>query len=229
MMRPSAVTLGIVLALGVAHPSSPAAAGEWPATIVTVAGAAEALRPGRPAWAKVELREEVTEGDAVRTGATARLSLKTAGGHGLRLGPGTRLSLQADGAGSGGRAPRVRMTGGWLWVAGRPAVGSRSQVDVGVGPVTVGLVRGGAAIRVNRDGSVLVRVHHGAVICSGPGDRRDWERPVGEQQELAVPITGPPGVARTLTPDPLEVEWVKWNEDQDWAGGYGARARTPAR
>jgi hypothetical protein len=229
MALPGAVILGIVLAVGIARGPSLAAAGEWPATIVTVAGAADVLRAGRPAWAKVELRDELTEGDAVRTGASTRLSLKTAGGHGLRLGPGTRLTLQADGAGSGGRAARVRMTGGWLWVAGLPAAGSQSQLDVGVGPVTVGLLRGGAAIRVNRDGSVLVRVHHGAVICSGPGDRREWERPVGQQQELAVPITGAPGATRPLTPEPAEVEWVKWNEDQDRAGGYGARARGPVR
>ena len=224
MTLSGAVTLGIVLALGVARGPLLAAAGEWPATVVTVGGAAEALRQGGSAWARVELRDELAEGDTVRTGATTRLGLKTAGGHGLRLGPGTRLTLQADGAGSGGRAPRVRMTGGWLWAAGLPAAGSRSQLDIGVGPVTVGLVRGGAAIRVNRDGSVLVRVHHGAVMCSGPGDRRDWERPVSEQQELAVPTTGAPGAARPLTPERIEVEWVKWNEDQDRAGGYGARA-----
>jgi hypothetical protein len=228
-MTPSgAVALGLVLALAVAGRPWLAEAAEWPATVVTVAGSAEALGKGRSAWARVELKDELVEGDAVRTGATTRLSLKTAGGHGLRLGPGTRLTLQADGDG-GGRAPRVRVTGGWLWVAGLPAADSRSQLDVGVGPVTVGVVRGGAAIRVNRDGSVLVRVHHGAVICSGPGDRRDWVRPVGERQELAVPVAGAPGAVRPLTPEPIEVEWVKWNEDQDRAGGYGARARAPAR
>jgi hypothetical protein len=219
-----AVTVGIVL--GVARVSLVGAA-EWPATVVTVAGTADAFRKGRTTWARVELREELAEGDAVRTGPATRLSLKTLTGHALRLGPGTRLAFQADGAGSRDRAPRVRMTGGWLWVAGLPAAASRSQLDVEVGPVMVGVVRGGVAIRVNRDGSVLVRVHHGATICSGPGDRREWERPLGERQELAVPLTGTPGAARPLTLEAVEAEWVKWNQDQDRAGGYGARA--PAR
>jgi hypothetical protein len=222
-----AVTVGIALGVGVAPAPALVGASEWPATVVTVAGAADTLRKGRTAWARIELREELGEGDAVRTGAATRLALKTLTGQSLRLGPGTRLALQADGAGPGERAPRVRMMGGWLWVAGRPAAGSRSQLDVHVGSVTVGVVRGGAAVRVNRDGSVLVRVHHGAALCSGPGDRREWERPVGERQELTVPITGAPGTVRPLTAEPIEVEWVKWNEDQDRAGGYGARA--PAR
>jgi hypothetical protein len=221
-----AVTVGIALGAGVVRAPSLVGAAEWPATVVTVAGTADALRKGRTTWARVELREELAEGDAVRTGPTTRLSLKTLTGHALRLGPGTRLALQADGA-SGDRAPRVRMTGGWLWVAGLPATASRSQLDVEVGSVMVGVVRGGVAIRVNRDGSVLVRVHHGATICSGPGDRREWERTLGERQELGVPITGTPGTARPLTLEPVEAEWVKWNEDQDRAGGYGARA--PAR
>ena len=69
----------------------------------------------------------------------------------------------------------------------------------------------------------------GRSCAPGPGDRRDWERPVSEQQELAVPTAGAPGAARPLTPERIEVEWVKWNEDQDRAGGHGARARAPVR
>lgn len=198
-------------------------AAEWPATVVTVAGVADTLRKGQTAWTKAELRDELGEGDAVRTGPATRLTLRTLGGHSLRLGPGTRLGLLGDrGAGDEG-PPRVRMTGGWLWVAALPAAGAGSQLEVEVGPVTVGIGGGGVAIRVNRDGSVLVRVAHGAAVCAGPGDRREWERRLGDRQEIAVPVAGVPGLPLPLTAEPIEAEWVKWNEDQDRAGGYGSR------
>jgi hypothetical protein len=140
------------------------------------------------------------------------------------MGPGTRLVLLADGTAGGDRAPRVRMTGGWLWVAALPVAGARRQLDIEVGPVTVGVLRGGVAVRVNRDGSVMVRTHHGGAVASGPADRREWERPVTEHQELLVPIGGAPAPPRPLAADEFEAEWVKWNEDQDLAGGYGGRA-----
>lgn len=216
--------LGSLAASLSAAPPRRVVAAEWPVTVVTVAGVGDTLRKGRTTWARAELRDEVFEGDAVRTAAATRLSLRTVTGHTLRMGPGTRLVLLADGTTAGDRAPRVRMTGGWLWVAALPVAGARSQLDIEVGPAMVGVLRGGVAVRVNRDGSVMVRTHHGGAVVSGPGDRREWERPMSERQEVLVPIGAAPALSRPLAPDEFEAEWVKWNEDQDLAGGYGGRA-----
>jgi hypothetical protein len=36
-----------------------------------------------------------------------------------------------------------------------------------------------------------------------------------------------PGAAGKLTVDKVETTWVKWNTDQDVAGGYGGAKPTP--
>jgi hypothetical protein len=73
---------------------------------------------------------------------------------------------------------------------------------------------------MNPDGSVLVGVYHGSVTCAGAG----WERALGEDQELLVPAAGAPKKEVVkLKRDKRDVEWLKWNEQQDLAGGYGAR------
>ena len=68
--------------------------------------------------------------------------------------------------------------------------------------------------RTNSDGSVLVRCYHGLGVVratSGPA----WERPLKGGEELLVPLSGAPPATRLITSDPEEVNWVKWNSDQD--------------
>jgi hypothetical protein len=87
-------------------------------------------------------------------------------------------------------------------------------------------IRGaGVGLRRGPDGGVLVQVHHGSAVCSGP-DRR-WERTLTGPQELLIPASGTPGAPVALTVDKLEATWVKWNADQDLAGGYGGTKPAP--
>ena len=72
---------------------------------------------------------------------------------------------------------------------------------------------------MNPDGSVAVSVYHGAAMVSGEG----WQRPLAQDQELVVPPAGAPKETGALKRDKRDAEWVKWNEQQDRAGGYGAR------
>jgi hypothetical protein len=87
-------------------------------------------------------------------------------------------------------------------------------------------IRGaGVGLRRGPDGGVLVQVHHGSAVCAGP-DRR-WERTLTGPQELLIPASGTPGAPVALTVDKLEATWVKWNADQDLAGGYGGTKPAP--
>ena len=61
-------------------------------------------------------------------------------------------------------------------------------------------------------------------MATGPGTERRWSRALVEGQELLVPSTGLPGPTHTIVPDKAYADWVKWNEDQDLAGGYGSPA-----
>jgi hypothetical protein len=80
-------------------------------------------------------------------------------------------------------------------------------------------------LRRAADGGVLVQVHHGSAVCAGPD--RQWERTLTGPQELLIPASGTPGAPVVLTVDKLEVTWVKWNADQDLAGGYGGAKPAP--
>ncbi len=50
-----------------------------------------------------------------------------------------------------------------------------------------------------------------------------WQRALTQDQELLVPPVGPPNEMGKLKREKRDVEWAKWNEQQDRAGGYGAR------
>jgi hypothetical protein len=78
---------------------------------------------------------------------------------------------------------------------------------------------GGTSIGTNPDGSVSVSVYHGAALAAGEG----WQRPLGQDQVLVVPPSGAPRETVALKRDKRDAEWAKWNEQQDSAGGYGAR------
>jgi len=197
---------------------------ELPAKIVTLGGPAELFKKDAPDWKSAALRAEVGEGDSVRTQVGGRVALRTGSGQALRLGSRSQVALPPGSDGDG--APtRVRFDYGWLWVAVMPGGAEPTQVEVRAGPAVITVRGGGVAIRRNQDGSTLVQVHHGTAQCAGPD--RQWERTLTGPQQLLVPTSGPPGPPVNLTVDPLETTWVRWNADQDFAGGYGGAKPQP--
>lgn len=189
---------------------------ELPARIVTIGGRVEVSRKATPAWTSAALRDEVFAGDAVRA-ITGRVTLQTGSGQALRLAPRTQLAFAA--ADTPGRPTLVRMDGGRLWISVFPNSPAPILFELNVGPVTVTALGGGVGIVTNPDGSVLVSVYHGTVACAGEG----WQRVLVQDQEVLVPAAGVPKEVTPLKRDKRDVEWVKWNEQQDSAGGYGAR------
>jgi hypothetical protein len=212
-----AAACAVLVALGGSSHLASAQPRELPATIVTLGGHAEISRRAAPAWSPAALRGEVGAGDAVRVGG-GRLTLRTSSGQSVRLAPSSQvLLLDGDAAASG--PTRLRLDGGRIWVAVQPTAPAADQIEVVAGPVTALVRGGGAGIATNPDGSVTVAASHGSVTCSGPG----WERALAEGQELLVPPTGAPKPAVKLKRDKRDLDWLKWNEDQDLAGGYGGR------
>ena len=62
-------------------------------------------------------------------------------------------------------------------------------------------------------------------MCAGPD--RQWERTLKGPQQLLVPASGVPAQPIALAVDPLETTWVRWNAEQDLAGGYGGNTPKP--
>jgi hypothetical protein len=197
---------------------------EWPIRVVTVAGEAEVYRKSAAAWSAATLRADLLPGDAART-TGGRLTLRAVSGQALRLAPASRVSLLE--AGAPDQSTRVSVDGGAVWVAVMPGSPPRQQIEAQAGPVTVTVRGGGTWITLNPDGSVLVRVYHGAAECAGPGTTRQWNRTLAGEQGLSVSSAGVPGELRELKRDKLDAAWVKLNEEQDLAGGYGGKP--PAR
>src|SRR5262245_8323516 len=190
---------------------------EGPATIATLAGRAELSRQQGP-WVSAALRDQLSAGDAVRA-IGGRLAVRTASGQSLRLGAHTQIALGPVAA-PGAAAPiGVRLDGGLMWVAVLPGSPVTAQIEVMAGPATVTVRGGGTSIGTNPDGSVTVSVYHGAALVSGSG----WQRPLAQDQVLIVAPTGAPKETVSLKRDKHDAEWAKWNEQQDSAGGYGAR------
>ena len=186
----------------------------------SLAGTAEVLSAGATAWVPARLRAEVGEGGGMRTLGVGRAALRTGGGHALRLASFTSIQFPRGERAPGDRLVRVQLEAGRLWVAVLPSAGPRPAVEVLAGPVTVRVRGSGVGLRTNRDGSVLVRVYHGVASCSGPAERRDWERELKAGEEILVPAAGAPGATRKLTREEEESLWVRWNEEQD-ATVYG--------
>jgi len=216
-----ATVLGSVLLVTGSSGEVSAQPKELPAQIVTVGGTAEIYRKGGAAWARVALRDNVGEGDSVRTQVGGRVTLKTASGQAVRLGSRSQMAFLPSDGGPSGEPTLVRMDSGWLWVAVTPGGPATEQLEVRAGPAVVTVRGGGVGLRRNSDGSLLVQAHHGAVTCAGPD--KQWERSLTGPQELLVPASGPPAQPRALTVDPVETTWVKWNTDQDNAGGFGGK------
>jgi hypothetical protein len=190
---------------------------ELPAKIATLGGRAELSRKSAP-WAAAALRDELSAADGVRTIA-GRLTVRTASGQSLRLGARTQIVFAADDAPVTPGPTRLRMDSGLLWVSVVLNGPLSTHIEVRAGPATVTFRGGGGTIGVNPDGSVVVTVYHGGVTVSGEG----WQRALTQDQTLLVPPVGAPKETGKLKREKRDVEWAKWNEQQDRAGGYGAR------
>ena len=219
----AAVLAGSGLLVGLSVGPTWAQPKELPAQIVTLGGVAELHKKGAAAWAPAGLRAELGEGDSVRTQVGGRITLKTASGQALRLGSRSQLAILPAEVETG--PTRVRLDNGWLWVAVSPNSPPPTQIEVRAGPGVVAVRGAGVGLRRGTDGGVLVQVHHGSAVCAGPNQQ--WERTLTGPQELLIPASGPPGAPVALTVDKLEATWVKWNADQDLAGGYGGAKPAP--
>ena len=221
----AAVLGGVVLLVGLVAPGAWAQPRELPAKLVTLGGTAELNQKGTPAWAPAVLRGDVGEGDSVRTQLGGRVTLRTASGQALRLGSRSQIALLASEGGAAPGPTRVRLDSGWLWVAVMPGSPASTQIEVRAGPAVVTVRGAGVGLRRSADGALLVQVHHGSAVCAGPD--RQWERTLTGPQQLVVPASGVPAQPVALAVDPLETTWVRWNADQDLAGGYGGKPPQP--
>lgn len=218
----AAVVGGAGLLAGLAG-SAGAQPKELPAQVVTLGGPAEQHKKGAPGWTPAGLRAELGEGDSLRTQVGGRVTLKTASGQALRLGSRSQLAILPAAAEAG--PTRVRLDNGWLWVAVSPNSPPPTQIEVRAGSAVVTVRGAGVGLRRAPDGALLVQVHHGSAQCAAPD--RQWERTLTAPQELRIPASGAPGAPVALTVDKLEATWVKWNADQDLAGGYGGAKPAP--
>ena len=198
---------------------------ELPATVVTLTGKAEWFKKGDTKWNPVDLRDALNEGDGLRTGPAVRATLRTAGGNAIRLSALGQVFLVSPPPGALDPQPvRARLDRGWLWVAVTPGIHTHAPVEVVAGPARVAVRDGGVSLRPNRDGSVLVRTHHGlAVVGSSERSGGGWERSLPEQQEVLVPPAGEPAPNRPITRDLAENNWALWNEEQDYVS-YGGKS-----
>ncbi len=194
--------------------------------IVTLAGQGEVYRASTSRWTLAALKAELGPGDGARALVGGRLTLRTVSGQSLRLGARSRLSVLPAGPGADQPTP-VKLESGALWVAVTPGSPPAESVEVRTGAVTV-IVRGsGVWITLAPDGAVQVRVFHGSAECSGPGAERQWSRTVTAGSEMPVSPAGAPGAITKIERDRVQGDWLKWNEDQDAAGGYGGKAPAP--
>ncbi len=216
------LTLGVSAPLWLLPSGGVAQSRELLAMIVTLGGRAEILRETESAWADATLREALFGGDGVRT-LVGRLTLRLSSAEALRLGPRTQVFFAAGDGPTGGGSTHVRMDGGRLWLSVPSSGPAATRIELRAGPVSVTGRGGGASITMNPDGSVLVGVAHGSVICVAEG----WARALTQDQELLVPTAGMPRGATSLTRDKRDADWMKWNEQQDLAGGYGTRRAAP--
>lgn len=206
--------------------TAPAAAQpkELPATVVTLTGKAEWFKKGDTKWNPVDLRDQLNEGDGLRTGPAVRATLRTVGGNAIRLAALGQVFLVPPPPGALEPQPvRARLDRGWLWVAVTPGAHAHAPVEVVAGPARVAVRDGGVSFRLNRDGSVLVRTHHGlAVVGSSERSGGGWERSLPEGLEVLVPPSGPPAENRKITRELAENNWMLWNEEQDYVA-YGGK------
>lgn len=223
-MTRSAWMLGLAI-LGVLAGPAPAAAQpkELPLTVSTTFGPSEILRK-TDQWVPAKLRDKIAEGEGARALAGGRVTLLTASGNSIRMAQFSQLFVPApDPARPAAAAAPARLTldGGRIWVSVLPLTVTRAPLEIEAGPVTVGIRSGGTFIRANQDGSIMVRVFHGLAVARAT--KGGWDRTLQAGTEILVPAAGGAPTPIAISSDPNEVNWVKWNSEQD-AAGYGGPA-----
>ena len=223
MIRRACGAAAVLAALVMGAGPAGAQPAELPATVVTLTGKAELFKKGETKWNTAELRDEVREGDGVRTSPAVRTTLRTNGGHSIRMAALTQVFIvPSAGVGSDPQVVRLRLDRGWLWAAVTPGVHAQAPLEVVAGPARVAVRGGGVGFRLNRDGSVIVRTYHGLAVVRGSSPAGTWERSVPELREVLVPASGPPPENRKITKEEGEGLWVLWNEEQDYVA-YGGK------
>ena len=219
--RPIASALLSIAALaGIA-----AAQADLPLRVVTISGKGEVYQKGTDKWTEAALKADVGPGGGARALAGSRLTLRSPSGQSLRLGARSRLTVLEP---AGPDQPtRVKLETGALWVAVVPDSPPRETVVVETGAASIAVRGGGVWVTLAPEGAIQVRVFHGGAEVSGPGARREWTRALAADSDLFVPAVGTPAPVRKLEREKLQLDWVKWNEDQDRAGGYAAKAVPP--
>jgi hypothetical protein len=211
--------MAVALALGALAATSWARGGERPFRIVTVAGQAEVQAANGARWNAATLRAELEPGSAARTLA-GRLTLTTPSGQAVRLAPSSRVALSE--AGGSDQPTRVRLDAGSVWAAVMSESSADQRLQIQTGGVTVTVRGSGVGVTLARDGMTVVRVYHGSAECVGSGPEGRWSRTLAQDQELSVSGSGTPAATAKLKRDKVDAAWIKWNEEQDAAGGYGA-------
>jgi hypothetical protein len=217
-LRRTVLSLGLALGSLAAVATAPALSGEHPLQVVTVGGRAQTQTVDGGEWTAARLRTELGPGAAART-QQGRLTLSTPSGQELRLAPFSRVVLLDTTAPD--QPTAARLDAGTLWAAVLPGSPAREHLEIQIAAATVLVAGSGVEVTLNRDGSTLVRVYHGAATCSGPGRQRTWTRTLADGQEMVIPSGAPPEEARRFDRAKIDTAWAKWNEDQDRAGGFG--------
>jgi len=226
-MRCTKAVVVAVAVLAIWAGTAAAQPSELPATVVTLIGKAEWYKKGDTKWNPVELRDQLNVGDGLRTNPSVRATLRTTGGNAIRLAALTQIFFVAPPAGAPEPQPvRVRLDRGWLWVAVTPGMHAVAPIEVIAGPARVAVRDGGIGFRFHRDGSILIRAHHGLAEVRSSDPSVTWMRNVPGDQEALVPPTGPPEPNRPITREQAEINWALWNEEQDYVA-YGGK--TPKR
>jgi ferric-dicitrate binding protein FerR (iron transport regulator) len=217
-----AAVLGALALAGAARAQTPAPGpGAGPLlAVATIAGRVE-TRPGGAAWRPATLGDALGAGEVARVHVGGRLTLLTPGGHALRLGPLSQLTVAAEPPAADGPL-RVRLDAGQLWLAVAPAPAAVPTFEVAAGPAVLGAFSGAAGVWLGTDGALLLRVYHGRVRCRGA--QGGWELSLAAGQEITVPPARAPDPPRGLSRPGPERDWVRWNQEQDRAGGYALTA-----
>ena len=100
---------------------------------MTLTGKAELFKKGDTKWGAAELRDEVREGDGVRTNPAVRTTLRTGGGHSIRMAALTQVFILAPAVASTDPQPvRLRLDYRLSVVQGTPLYEKPQRFYVGL-------------------------------------------------------------------------------------------------
>jgi hypothetical protein len=218
--------------------------GQGEATVSYLTGSAEILEKGQTAWARLNIKETVGEGDHVRTAMGARMELLLPDKSRVRFAGDSefRVSRLTGGEPSTQRDVKVHVVLGKAWSNVTQTLGVKGNFELSCDKAVTG-VRGTVyRLNVDKDRSVLVRVYDGNVYVSGGGKALERPKPIGpptkvegpkpipgphkvtmeewtviikSMQQIRIDADGKPEKPRTFTEEEDRDEWVDWNRVRD--------------